>query len=50
MAKYWKPEYPLEHRTRFLRDTLKKFDIIGAYAADNLSVPLSWIGQRPGIE
>lgn len=51
IAKHWIPayiEYPLEHRTRYIKDTITCFDFLGVYSVDNHMYPLSWVGQKTG--
>ena len=41
-------EYPLEHRTWFIREVIKRYEMIGAYTADNPHYPVAFAGLKPG--
>ena len=51
IAKNWSPaaiEYPLEYRTRFIRDLMTHFWFLGVYKMDEHKYPVAWVGRKTG--
>ena len=51
ITKYWQSatfDYPLEHSTRFLRDTIARFEVLGVYTVDDHKYPVAWAGVKQG--
>ena len=51
IADYWQSatiDYPLEHSIRFLKDTIKKFEVLGVYKVDDPKYPVAWSGIKQG--
>ena len=52
ISKHWVPatiEYPLEHRLRFIKDTIAQFEFLGVYRTEDNRYPVAWSAQKPGI-